>query len=142
MVKMSNTIQRRVILEELRKLKNHPSAEVLFQIVRMRLPRISLGTVYRNLNQLSDAGIILKLDSVSSQKRFDGNPEPHFHLKCSRCGAIEDVCVDSDRARRLFAELESFVHGRVQGVQVEFSGICCDCEEKARAEQGIIPRDR
>ena len=63
------TKQRKVILEELRKLKTHPSADEIYNIVRERLPRISLGTVYRNLEILSDAGVILKLDVAGSQKR-------------------------------------------------------------------------
>ena len=43
------TRQRKVILEELRKVNSHPSADEIYEIVRKRLPRISLGTVYRNL---------------------------------------------------------------------------------------------
>ena len=70
------TRQRRVILEELRKVNNHPSAYEIYEFVRKRLPRISLGTVYRNLEILSESGDIQKLEPGCSLKRFDGNYHP------------------------------------------------------------------
>ena len=70
------TRQRRVILEELRKVKTHPSADEIYEIVRKRLPRISLGTVYRNLEILSESGDIQKLEPGCSLKRFDGMRSP------------------------------------------------------------------
>ena len=57
---MRLTNQRQVILEELRKVKTHPTAGELYDMVRVRLPRIGLGTVYRNLELLSSSGIIKK----------------------------------------------------------------------------------
>jgi Fur family ferric uptake transcriptional regulator len=67
------TRQCAVILEELRKLDTHPTADELCGIVRRRLPRISLGTVYRNLDYFVTMGEIVRLDSASSSMRFDGN---------------------------------------------------------------------
>ena len=71
--------QRAVILEELRKLKSHPTADELYSIVRERLPRISLGTVYRNLDFLADSGEIRRLEAAGSTKRFDGDISNHQH---------------------------------------------------------------
>ena len=76
------TRQRRVILEELRKLTSHPTAPALYEVVRRRLPRISLGTVYRNLELLARAGFIQRLDLQGAEARFDGNPEHHYHVRC------------------------------------------------------------
>ena len=70
------TRQRAVILEELRKVKTHPTADELYSIVRERLPRISLGTVYRNLDFLTESKEILKLESAGSIRRFDGDTRP------------------------------------------------------------------
>ena len=61
------TRQRRVILDELRKLRCHPSAEELHGIVRRAMPGISLGTVYRNLDVLWEDGKILKLEALGAQ---------------------------------------------------------------------------
>ena len=72
-----NTPQRKVILEELQKAASHPTAAELYEIVRRRLPRISLGTVYRNLELLSESGLIRKLSMGSAEARFDGDLEDY-----------------------------------------------------------------
>ena len=90
------TRQRRVILEELRKVNTHPSADEIYEIVRKRLPRISLGTVYRNLEILSEYGDIQKLEPGCSLKRFDGNPNEHCHIRCVSCDRIADAPMASD----------------------------------------------
>ena len=67
-----NTPQRRIILEELCAVTTHPTAGELYGIVRRRLPRVSLGTVYRNLEVLYANGVINKLDYAGAEARFDG----------------------------------------------------------------------
>ena len=67
------TRQRQVILEELQKLQSHPTAAALYEIVRRRVPKISLGTVYRNLELLARTGLIRKLEFAGAEARFDGN---------------------------------------------------------------------
>jgi Fur family transcriptional regulator, ferric uptake regulator len=86
-----NTRQRQVILEELCKLDSHPTASHLYDIVRRRLPNISLGTVYRNLDRLTRQGTIQKLEVSGTESRFDGNPHGHDHLRCICCGRVDDV---------------------------------------------------
>ncbi len=63
-------------------------------MVRRRLPRISLGTVYRNLEVLSESGVIRKLELGGSQRLFDGKAEGHYHVRCIRCGRVDDVSGD------------------------------------------------
>ncbi|PKN21112.1 MAG: transcriptional repressor, partial [Deltaproteobacteria bacterium HGW-Deltaproteobacteria-3] len=75
------TKQRQIILDELCSVTSHPTADVLYQMVRKRLPKISLGTVYRNLEIMSECGIIQKLDIGGTQKRFDGAPHIHYHVR-------------------------------------------------------------
>ena len=82
------TIQKRIILEELKKTKKHPTAETLYAEVRKRLPEISIGTVYRNLELLNQSGTAQKLIDSRRKNRFDGNPEIHFHIECNNCGRI------------------------------------------------------
>ena len=83
--------QRETILAELRKVKTHPTADEVYVMVRKILPRISLGTVYRNLDFLSGRGVVLRLGGAGTQKRFDGNPVAHPHLRCSVCGRVDDL---------------------------------------------------
>ena len=69
------TLQRKKIMEVVREGNSHPSADEIYKRVRSFLPRISLGTVYRNLEVLSKMGKIQKLELSGSLKRFDWNPK-------------------------------------------------------------------
>lgn len=83
--------QREAILAELCKVKTHPTADEVYDMVRKIMPRISLGTVYRNLDFLSSRGVVLRIGGAGTQKRFDGNPSPHPHLRCTVCGRVDDL---------------------------------------------------
>ncbi len=85
------TRQRTVILDELRKVSSHPTADEVYVMVRKVLPNISLGTVYRNLEILSEMEQILKLEIECNQKHFDGNCEKHYHLRCLNCNRVFDI---------------------------------------------------
>ncbi len=121
------TKQRKIILEELRKVTSHPTANQLHQMVRKRLPGISIATVYRNLETLTDEGEIMKLGVAGTQRRFDGNSLNHYHIRCTRCGRVDDVHMD------LVASLEQAAERscgyRIQSHNVEFTGICPECAE-------------
>ncbi len=79
--KMRLTTQRQVILEELGKVTSHPTANEVYDMVRKRLPRIGLGTVYRNLELMAESGLILKLEVGGTQKRFDATTDLHYHIR-------------------------------------------------------------
>ena len=76
------TNQREIILRELKKSKRHLAADELYDIVKKVMPRISLATVYRNLEILSEAGMIGKLEISGRQKRFDFDVSDHDHIYC------------------------------------------------------------
>lgn len=123
------TRQRRVILDELRKACNHPTAEELFETVRARLPRISLGTVYRNLELLSEAGEVRKIE-VGGRRRYDGNVEnEHYHARCIACGRIEDVA--SSAVTALNYRIEEVRGFTVTGHLLTFTGYCPECARAA-----------
>jgi len=88
---MKMTKQRKVILEVLRSADSHPPADKVYESVRRRIPDVSLGTVYRNLEKLRRSGSILKLDTGTGQRRYDGNTRPHHHMVCNECGRVMDV---------------------------------------------------
>lgn len=129
--KLRMTAQRQVILEELRKLKTHPTAGELCGLVRCRLPRISLGTVYRNLEILSREGIIQKLDVGGVEMRFDGETANHYHLRCMMCGRVDDV--DMDLIPGIEDELNRQIDFQVTGHRLEFTGICAGCQQAQAA---------
>ncbi len=119
------TRQRMLILEELRGMCTHPTAEELYSRVRARMPHISLSTVYRNLELLAAANEVLRLDSAGTIRRFDGNTMPHRHILCMRCGKVADLPSDCGP----IPDHESIhVDGfTVTGVRVEFEGVCDEC---------------
>jgi Fur family ferric uptake transcriptional regulator len=119
------TRQRRIILEELRKVNTHPSADELYVMVRKRLPRISLGTVYRNLEILSASGEIQKLEFGCSLKRFDGVAHQHYHIRCLECGGVADV--PPSAAIRISHALNENSDFKIMGHKLEFIGICPAC---------------
>ncbi len=118
--------QRDVIEEELKKLHSHPTAAELYEIVRKIIPKISLGTVYRNLEQLVETGSVKKLVNGTST-RFDGNTGFHNHIRCIQCDKVTDIFDDDE---------ERVIHGRelagyrVTGCIIEYTGICPECQER------------
>jgi Fur family transcriptional regulator, ferric uptake regulator len=120
-----NTRQRQVILKELQKLKSHPTATQLFQIVRRQLPKISLGTVYRNLELLNQLGMIQKLDLAGEEARFDACTARHDHVSCVRCGRCDDFPgppLDLPRG-----EANDGGGYQVLGHRLQYYGICPQC---------------
>jgi Fur family peroxide stress response transcriptional regulator len=70
--------------------KEHPSADMVFQKVRKTFPSISLDTVNRTLNTLSEIGVAFVVEGSGDAKRFDGNLDNHQHFKCVKCKRIID----------------------------------------------------
>jgi Fur family peroxide stress response transcriptional regulator len=85
-----NTNQRLKILGYLQSVHSHPTAEQVYEEVRKELPAISLATVYRNLNFLTDQGRIQRLE-INKEYHFDADCCCHQHFVCKECGAILDV---------------------------------------------------
>jgi len=119
------TSQRQIILEELQRARCHPTADEIYQRVRKRLPRVSLGTIYRNLETLAAQGMIRKLDLVGSQKRFDVTLEDHCHVRCLRCGRVDDVFFTGALpVDEMFTGLNDY---QICEVRFELVGYCPDC---------------
>ena len=130
-----NTRQRQVILEELQKLTSHPTAAELYRIVCKRLPKISLGTVYRNLEFLVQNNIIQKLDISGLEARFDSNPDRHHHVRCIHCSRVDDHHdLPDGLAGNKFKESNGW---KTLGYRLEFIGICPEC--KGTHKKGMYP---
>jgi len=124
--RMRLTNQRQVLVEELGKVTTHPTAGELYDMVRQLLPRIGLGTVYRNLELLAVWGIIKKLETGGKQKRFDGNTNPHYHIRCNTCGRVDDMLIPP--LEDLDAQTADCCSYTILGHHIEFNGICPDCK--------------
>ena len=123
---LRDTKQRRAILKELRKVKTHPTADDVYEMVRRKIPRVSLGTVYRNLDILSEKGMVLRLEHGAGCYRFDGNPHNHYHVRCVKCGRVDDVSdgpmENIEEAIRGKTDFEIISH------RLEYIGICPKCK--------------
>jgi len=129
------TKQRRIILDELKRLASHPSAEELYEVVRSRLPRISLGTVYRNLEVLSELGEIQKLELGGTQKRFDWDTRKHYHIRCINCDRVDNARMGfMENVEQSLSEATDF---KVMDHRLEFLGLCPACLEKALERESL-----
>ena len=132
-----NTRQRQVILEELRGLTSHPTARVLYDIVRRRLPRISLGTVYRNLELLAKMELVQKLEIIGSEACFDGNPARHHHIRCVSCGRVDDFPdAPNGAATARFGKAGGY---EILGYRLEYFGVCPECRNQR--DRSIVERN-
>jgi len=128
------TPQRKVILEELTKLNSHPGADEIYEAVRKRIPRVSLGTVYRNLEILSELGEIQKLELAGSMNRFDWDTNKHYHIRCMECGRVENAPLAP--LNQIEDELYGATVFTIMGHRLEFVGLCPKCSQKR-----IIPEE-
>lgn len=127
--KLRMTRQRQFILEEIKEVGTHPTAEEVHEIVRRRLPHISLSTVYRNLGILSRCGVIRKLELGGDQSRYDATKEEHYHVHCISCGTVDDIpiqkSIDIRSAFRYAGDYE------ILGHRLEVFGLCPRCKSQA-----------
>ncbi|MCD4670512.1 MAG: transcriptional repressor [Actinomycetia bacterium] len=127
------TKQRKVILEEIKKSKAHPAADEIYDLVKKKIPGISLGTVYRNLDILSGEGLVRKLELAHTQRRYDGNMKNHYHVLCTKCGRIDDLIArGADDIEELLGVRS---HYRITGHRLKFFGLCPDCKKSEAGRQ-------
>lgn len=88
---MKYSRQREAVLDCLRGRYDHPTADAIFQTLREDDPKISLGTVYRNLGLLTELGQIRKISCGDGTERYDACMDPHYHFICNHCGKIIDL---------------------------------------------------
>ena len=123
---MKHSRQREAIREFLASRKDHPTAEVVYDCLRKDYPRISLGTVYRNLSLLVDLGEAVKLPGIDGLDHFDGNPNPHYHFICSKCHSVIDLKLP------MFEEIDRAAakdfDGVITGHSAYFYGLCGKCK--------------
>jgi len=117
--------QREEVLQILKGTKTHPTAEWIYFQAKKKIPKLSLGTVYRNLNNLHQKGIIKKFQFSTPFDHFDGNTSSHQHFICKKCGKIYDLFLNLEKD--LKTEAERKVKFRIEKVEVAFHGVCLNC---------------
>ena len=123
-----NTLQKGIVSDVFCSMKNHPSAEMVYEAVHEKFPSISRATVYRILADAADEGRIQRLKLTEASDRYDFTLTKHYHVVCRACGAVADVVaeLDEESINREALGCENFT---VEGCHVEFSGICNRCRQ-------------
>ena len=124
---MNKTVQRSVILDELRKVKFHPTADEVYDLARKKIPKISLATVYRNLEIMTKNGDVVKLDLAGRRKRYDADLSSHYHIRCRICGGVVDL--NPEKVCKVLSDLEMLKgQNGIEDYSLEFKGVCSKCK--------------
>mgnify|MGYP003318826745 FL=1 len=121
---MRSSKQRDAVLAVLRISCDHPTADVIYERVKEKIPNISLGTVYRNLGQLQDEGLITVVESSDKKVHYEGNLEDHIHFLCKKCDVITDVFCKTD-VPPVFNKMGY----QVENQKTVYYGLCKECRD-------------
>jgi Fe2+ or Zn2+ uptake regulation protein len=119
------TPQRYAILRELRLRDHHATAEEIGRSVRAQLPGTSVPTVYATLELLVELGLVRRIDTGIGPALYDGGTEPHQHMVCRRCGAVQDLPCELGAGQLLAAA--GATGFAPDGAELVISGLCAQC---------------
>ena len=127
---MNYSRQRQLILDTLKAHVVHPTAEYLYEVLKEKGENISLATLYRNLNKLSDKDIIKKIDGLETSSHFDHNTHEHYHFICDECKRVFDIPFEV--APDVASKTEQTTGFTVKGYDIAIHGICSECQNKEK----------
>ena len=126
--KLRHSHQRDMIYNYMLSTKEHPSAEMIYEVLKKEEPNLSLGTVYRNLKLLEELGMVKRVTSVNNVERYDAITEDHVHFVCSKCGALVDLPNFDESLIK--SGLTQEIDGEIQWVNILLGGVCKNCRNK------------
>ena len=126
-IRRRNTKQRELVLDIVRAHTDHPTADMIFEEAHRLDEKISRGTVYRNLNYLSEAGAIMHI-KVPGADRYDLKTDFHYHFLCVRCRGVWDLPFEyTPEYDKMLSELTGY---EVFRHRLLFEGLCPSCKSK------------
>jgi len=125
-----DTIQKRLILDAVKTLDIHATAEQVYEYIVKTNPSVSKATVYRNLRQMASAGELLDAGLLGGVTHYDHNVHEHHHFVCNICGAVFDVECDLDLVLRIKDSVAQSAEFEVENYNLSFNGACKHCKEK------------
>ena len=128
---MKYSRQRELIREAVERSPHHPTADSVYQEVRKKEPNISLATVYRNLNQLADNGIIRRVAVPGEPEHFDHTMAYHEHMICTQCGCVVDIWPE----KPLYEQFEALSETGITGYDLILHGLCRACADRNNLKQ-------
>jgi len=124
--------QRELILESLRTRRDHPTAEKLFIDLKEKIPELGIATVYRNLTELCEEGLIVKIKSKIGPDRYDGNKQLHIHFECKKCGEFTDVYLEEKQINQInvmMKEASEQKELKYESSEICLTGLCEKCSK-------------
>lgn len=121
--------QRELIYNTLKNNPCHPTADYLYSLIKPLYPPLSLGTLYRNLNQMAEQGRIKKISGLNQADHFDHIVQEHAHIICEVCGKVEDVFIDENLSKQI-NETADKTNFKINHREIVFNGICSKCRNK------------
>ena len=126
---MKYSKQREIIIDYLKSVKTHPTAETVYEEVKKEDKKISLGTVYRNLDKLSDMGLIQRIKMANEKDRFDGDVSLHYHGKCIKCNSVIDIFLKENIDLSIDKYVKNETNINVVSHDIIFNVICPNCDK-------------
>ena len=120
------TRQRAAVFDFLSHVEHHPTAEEVYLAGKKKVPRISLATVYKNLEKLVECGAASKLTYGDAAARYDIRTDQHYHTRCLSCGSVRDFDADA-RGAELLRQLAPADGFTVKDYRLELLGQCRKC---------------
>lgn len=122
--------QRQVILDSLRQRRDHPTAQMLYEDVKSKIPEIGIATVYRNVSDLCKENQIQKIRCQDGPDRYDGNQEKHIHFVCHNCQDIIDIKLKDSNLDNELKQLANIAIGaECDKQEIWLSGLCKQCKK-------------
>lgn len=125
-VQRKHSKKRQAILDSLRSVTDHPTAEMVYNRLKPDYPDLSLGTVYRNLAMFLEEGLIISVGTVDGQERYDARTDFHAHLVCRRCRAVTDIEPTAEIKERCIS-LARNSGCKPDGISLSYTGLCANC---------------
>ena len=123
-----NTIQKQIILDNIKKTKSHPTANELYEMIKKDNPKIGQATVYRNLKTMANDGDIIIIPGKNNTNRYDGDINLHNHLVCEKCGKVTDIFISRDVINN---EIENKYGVKINRENIIYEGICKKCNKNS-----------
>lgn len=123
-----NTIQKKIILDNIKKTKTHPTASELYEMIKKGNPKIGQATVYRNLKTMANEGDIIIIPGKNNTNRYDGDITLHNHFICEKCGEVTDIFISRDIINN---EIENKYGVKIKRENIIYEGICKNCNKNS-----------
>jgi Fur family ferric uptake transcriptional regulator len=103
------------------------TAQEIFDRLRGSGRRVSLASIYRTLDLLSELGLVQRVEVGQGSARFERSAaeDHHHHLVCNDCGRVE--AFSDERLERAIHGVANKVGYDVDAHDVVLRGACTDC---------------